>query len=101
MNTMPSKGVVDIISDKTPAFCSKLFLVGKASGVWRLVIDLSPPNSYVQLTKFKMVTVTLGPASIEKGDFMFSLDLKDAYFQIPIHPELRLDLQFSLNRIII
>ena len=66
----------------------------KATGGWRPVIDLSPLNLAVKQTKFKMETVASVMASIREGDFMASLDLKDAYFQIPIHPRSRRYLRF-------
>ena len=57
-------------------------------GVWRPVIDLSHLNEFVQLTLFKMETVASVLLSVREGDFLASLDLKDTYFQIPIHPSL-------------
>ena len=64
-------------------------------GVWRPVIDLSHLNEFVQLTRFKMETVTSVLLSVREGDFLASLDLKDAYFQIPIHPSSRKLLTFT------
>ena len=51
------------------------------------MIDLLSWNKYVILTRFKMKTYSLVLETIRKGNFMFSIDLKDAYFQIPIHPD--------------
>ena len=67
---------------------------GKASGGWRPVIDLSHLNDFVQLTSFKMETVASVLLSVREGDFLASLDLKDAYFQIPIHGSSRKLLRF-------
>ena len=64
-------------------------------GVWRSVIDLSHLNEFVQLTRFKMETVASVLLSVREGDFLASLDLKDAYFQIPIHPSSRKLLRFT------
>ena len=77
-----------------PGFYSRLFLVEKASGGWRPVIDLSHLNDFVQLTPFKMETVASVLLSVKEGDFLASLDLKDAYFQIPIHGSSRKLLRF-------
>ena len=49
------------------------------------MIDLSNPSSYVTLTKFNMETVFSVLGSIRKGDFVFSVSLKDTYIKIPIH----------------
>ena len=50
-----------------------------------LVINFLSLNSYVTLSKFMVETVSLMLGLIRKGDFMLFLDLKDIYFQIPIH----------------
>ena len=84
VEAMLAKGALEITLDPGPGFCSRLFLVEKASGGWRPVIDLSHLNEFVQLTPFKMESVASVLLSIREGDFLASLDLKDAYFQIPI-----------------
>ena len=85
VEAMLAKGALEIARDPGPGFSSRLFLVEKASGGWRPVIDLSHLNDFVQLTSFKMETVASVLLSVREGDFLASLDLKDAYFQIPIH----------------
>ena len=91
---MLAKGALEIARDPGPGFYSRLFLVEKASGSWRPVIDLSHLNDFVQLTSFKMETVASVLLSLREGDFLASLDLKDAYFQIPIHRSSRKLLRF-------
>ena len=59
------------------------------------MIDLSHLNEFVQLTWFKMETVASVLLSVREGDFLASLDLKDAYFQIPIHRSSRKLLRFT------
>ena len=89
-----AKGALEIARDLGPGFYSLLFLVEKASGGWRPAIDLSHLNDLVQLTSFKMETVASVLLSVREGDFVASLDLKDAYFQIPIHRSSRKLLRF-------
>ena len=91
---MLAKGALEIARDPGPSFYSRLFLVEKATGGWRPVIDLSHLNDFVQLTPFKMETVASVLLSVREGDFLASLDLKDAYFQIPIHGSSRKLLRF-------
>ena len=91
---MLAKGALEIARDPCPSFYSRLFLVEKASGSWRPVISLSHLNEFVQLTRFKMETVASVLSSVREGDFLASLDLKDTYFQIPIHPSSRKLLRF-------
>ena len=94
VEAMLAKGALEIARDPGPGFYSRLFLVEKASGGWRPVIDLSHLNDFVQLTSFKMETVASVLLSVREGDFLASLDLKDAYFQIPIHQSSRKLLRF-------
>ena len=82
VEVMLAKGALEIARDPGPGFYSRLFLVEKATGGWRPVIDLSHLNDFVQLTPFKMETVASVLLSVREGDFLASLDLKDAYFQI-------------------
>ena len=92
---MLAKGALEIARDLGPGFYSPLFLVEKASGGWRPVIDLSHLNEFVQLTRFKMETVASVLFSVREGDFLASLDLKDEYFQIPILLSSRKLLRFT------
>ena len=94
LDALVDKGAVEP-STGGPGFYSRMFVVRKASGSWRPIIDLSTLNGFVQKTKFKMETVQSVLASIRQDDWMFSLDLQDAYLQIPIHPESRPYLRFS------
>ena len=78
---MIMKGAQEIVPDPDPGFYSRLFLVEKASGGWRPVIDLSPLNEFVRQTPVKMETTASVLLSVREGDFLASVDLKDAYFQ--------------------
>ena len=68
-----------------------------AKGALEIARDPGPGshlNDFVQLTSFKMETVASVLLSVREGDFLASLDLKDAYFQIPIHGSSRKLLRF-------
>ena len=75
---MREKDVMEIIQDREPAFCSRLFLAEKTLGRWRPVTDMPPLNTFVMFSKFKMVTIALALASIRRGNIMFSMEVKDA-----------------------
>ena len=57
---MLAKGALEIARDPGPGFYSRLFLVEKATGGWRPVIDLSHLNDFVQLTSFGAVICQKG-----------------------------------------
>ena len=82
---MISKGALERVADPDPGFYSRFFLVEKASGGWRPVIDLSPLNEFVRQTPFRMETASSALLSVRVGDFLASINLKDAYFQVPVH----------------
>ena len=86
---MLQKGAVEVVVEVGLGFYSRLFLVENSTGGWRTIIDLSPQNGFIQLTPFRMETVATVLASIRDNDFLASIDLRDAYFQMPIHKSSR------------
>ena len=78
-----------------PGFYSRLFVVQKkGSNKWRPVIDLSTLNHFLVKEKFKMLTPAEVMQALKPGMWATSVDLKDAYLHIPIHPEDRKFLRF-------
>ena len=64
-------------------------------GDWRLeACDRPLTFERLRPASFKMETVASVLLSVREGDFLASLDLKDAYFQIPIHGSSRKLLRF-------
>ena len=81
----------------SPGFYSRLFLVRKATGEWRPIIDLSSLNVFVHCPSFTMETPRSILRALHQGQWLTSLDLKDAYFHIGIHPADRRYLRFCHN----
>ena len=52
-----------------------------------MILDLSLLNEDVHKRHFKMQHLEVAIDMLQQGDFMASIDLKDAYYTIPIHPE--------------
>ena len=82
---------------QTLGFYSRLFVVQKDSGAWRPIIDLSTLNTYIASQRFHMETPQSVLRFIRPGDWMISLDLQDAYLQVPVHPESRRYLRFTMG----
>ena len=89
-----AKGAVELAPLPSPGFYSRLFVVWKTSGSWRPVIDLSHLNRFLASTHFKMETIQSVLLSVRPGDWMVSIDLKEAYLQVPVYPDSRKYLRF-------
>ena len=89
-----SKGEVWLAPLHSPGFYSHLFVVWKTSGSWRPVIDLSHLTRFLVSSHFKMGTIQYVLLSVRPGDWMVSIDLKEAYLQVPVHLDSRKHLRF-------
>ena len=85
------------IAPPSSGFYSRLFVTPKVTGGWRPVIDLSRLNGWVELSSFRMETAQSVLQSLHPGDWMVSLDLQDAYLQVPVHPASRRYLRFCMG----
>ena len=78
-------------------FYSRIFLAPKKGGKWRPVINLKPLNQFIKKQKFKMATLQSTIQDVNSGDWLVSIDLKDAYFHVPIHPSHWKYLRFAVG----
>ena len=76
-------------------FLSQLFPVPKKDEGRRPIINLKRLNSFVQTVHFKMEGIHLLKDTLKTGDWMTKVDLKDAYFMIPIASHHRRLLRFQ------
>jgi len=79
------------------AFYNRLFLVPKPNNKWRPILDLSSLNKFIKVSTFKMETPESIRLSLQQGEWVTSVDFRDAYFHIPIHPQSRKFLRFYLK----
>ena len=97
---MLGKNAITEVPPDSPGFYSNVFLVRKASGGWRPVIDLKSLNTHIHAPHFRMFTTNSVLSSVQRGDYAFKIDLQDAYFHVPIHPRSRKYLRFAFeNRV--
>ena len=89
-----AKGAVELAPLPSPGLYSRLFVVWKTSGSWRPVIDLSLLNCFVEVSHFCMETIQSVLLSVRQGAWMASINLREAYLQVPVHPESRRFLHF-------
>lgn len=73
------------MATSTPCFYTHMFVVPKAAGGFRPIIDLYILNKYVITTKFKMEAAKAVMSAIKQDNWIVSLDVKEAFLQVPIH----------------
>ena len=94
---MLQKNAITEVPPNSPGFYSNVFLVRKASGGWRPVIDLKNLNAHIHAPHFRMFTTNSVLSSVRKGDYAFKIELQDADFHVPIHPSSRKYLRFAFE----
>ena len=89
--------VEKVVIRSSLAFYNRLFLVPKSNQRWRPILDLSHLNLFLKPGTFKMETPETIRLSLQKGEWVTSLDFSDAYFHIPISQRSRKYLRFFLG----
>ena len=78
---------------------SHVFIVEKNSSGHRLVINLKNLNNFVVKSHFRMEDKKSIMALIDKEVFMVSIDLKDAFFSVPLHKDSQMLTCFIVNNV--
>ena len=94
VESLLTKGAIAETPPIREGFFSRLFLVPKKGGTFRPVIDLSFLNKFVENSHFQMESIHCLKSLLQKGDYMTTLDLKDAYLSVPVHKDSQKFLQF-------
>lgn len=94
---MLDKKAIEQADPTTPGFYSTFFLVPKKDGGFRPILNLRPLNQFIKYTKFRMETSASILQLVSSGDWLASLDLKDAYFHVPVLPAHRPYLRFAFQ----
>ena len=95
---MISKGAVtELQTLPVGGFLSTLFLVPKKDGGQRPVLNLKKLNSFINAPHFKIEGIHTLKSLLQKGDWLVKIDLKDAYFSVPISKEQRKFLCFQFR----
>ncbi|XP_071973455.1 uncharacterized protein [Engystomops pustulosus] len=82
--------------EKGTGHYSPLFLIKKPNGSYRLIINLTFLNKWVTYIKFKMESIKSTTPLINHNAFLCTLNLRDAYYHIPIHADSQKFLRFAV-----
>ena len=97
LHQLMDKNAIELVHKQTSlGFFNRLFLVPKPNNKWRPILDLSNLNLFLKTKKFKMETPETIRTSLQQGEWVTSIDFKDAYFHIPIQEQSRKYLRFHI-----
>ena len=98
LHQLISKNAVELVQNPNSlGVFNRFFLVPKPNNKWRPILDLSKLNLFLRVEKFKMETPETIRTSLQQGEWVTSIDLKDAYFHIPIQEQSRKYLRFHVQ----
>ena len=91
------KQVIVEVSHEEGEFISPIFVRKKADGGYRLILNLKVLNKTVVYKKFKMETISSILLMVRPNMYMAKLDIKDAYYSIPIEKSCQKMLKFTFE----
>ena len=86
ISNMLHKGVVELSKVGPGNYFSPIFSREKSNGDTRMILNLKALNKNINKKHFKMESIRNVEGMIRKDSWMASVDLKDAYYSIPIYP---------------
>lgn len=88
------KGVIKESLHEKDEFISPIFVTPKRDGGYRLILNLKKLNENMEYIHFKMHGLTEILRMVERNCFMASLDIKDAYYSVPVDENFQKYLKF-------
>ena len=98
LHQLLNKNAVELVQNpQSLGFYNRLFLVPKPNNRWRPILDLSNLNKFLKTQTFKMETPETIRTSLQTGEWVTSIDFKDAYFHVPINSQSRKYMRFHIQ----
>ena len=80
-----NKGVIAKTHHDYGEFISPILTRPKKNGTHRVIVNLEKLNKSVVYHHFKMYTMNTCISLLKEGSFLASIDLRDAYYTVPVH----------------
>jgi len=90
-----NKGVITVSTASQGDFFSTVFVRPKKDGSFRTILNLKYLNEECETYHFKIESIKQVIHMITPGCYLASLDIKDAFYSIPIHREHKRYLKFT------
>lgn len=95
INKLLSKAAIERCTDEPDQFILPFFLILKPDKSNRFISNLKNLNKFVKTVHFKMEDIRSARNLISRYMYMCSIDVKDAYYLIPIHNNHKKCLRFK------
>ena len=89
------KGVIEETTHLEGEFISSIFVRKKKDNTYRMILNLKDLNYNIEKKHFKMDTFLSAVNLVKQNCYMASVDLRDAYYTIPISIKYRKYLRFE------
>ena len=97
MQILPTKSVIVKCNDKPGGFTSPIFTRPKKDGSLRMILNLKSLSNHVYYNHFKMESLENVLNIMQPNIWMASVDLRDEFYTVPVHPGHQKYLRFKWN----
>ncbi|CAD6227235.1 GSCOCG00006046001-RA-CDS, partial [Cotesia congregata] len=94
INKLLKIGAIEPCEPTPGQFLSSFFTIPKPDGSYRFIINLKNLNKFIDLVHFKMEDIRAAKQLVMLNAYLGSMDLKDAFYMIPIHKNFKKYLRF-------
>ena len=95
VNKLLNKCVIRQCGREAGEYFSSLFTRDKKNGTYRTILNLKSLNKDCDTAHFKMESLKQALFMVRQGCFMASIDIKDAFYSVPINEDHRKYLKFA------
>ena len=94
IKSLLQKGAIVECEHESGEYISPIFTTPKKDGSSRMILNLKSLNKFIEYHHFKMESLPTVLSLVKRNCFMASVDLRDAYYSVPIAQEHQKYLKF-------